>query len=447
MPIPHIIEIIFKFIPSTLIIFIFFESNLTAKYNKYLQITLGSIAYYMTGVIGQYLRNTYKLTSVDLSLAVILFIGYSIFLHKESLRYKLFIGVLTILAIVSCETVFASIVFTILPDITFQIGNITIPMLIAVQIEYIFVAIVCFLITKLIKKIRFQEKTNKKALIFLLFPTSQVFLLAAILKILMMNPDNMTNEVLIWILLCVVISVISDIFSYRGLIQNSQLHETRLRNEQLEYERNAQYRYYEKISDMQHEIMKYRHDFKNALTTAYALCDNAATAEEGKKMLDELKKRNDDNKMPFFCANPIANTILWDKSKVAKEKGIEFVSEVSLGEDTGLNGVDLCSLIVNMLDNAIRGAEKSEKEKRVTIKIKEDNDRIFMTVSNTADMPDFESSDKLPSTKGSKNHGYGTEIIKTIVAKYNGDVLFSCKDNSFSTILTMERESHENTDM
>ncbi len=52
-------------------------------------------------------------------------------------------------------------------------------------------------------------------------------------------------------------------------------------------------------------------------------------------------------------------------------------------------------------------------------------------------MPDFESTEKLPSTKANKNHGYGTEIIRSIVQKYDGDVLFTCKDRKFSTALSI----------
>ena len=70
-------------------------------------------------------------------------------------------------------------------------------------------------------------------------------------------------------------------------------------------------------------------------------------------------------------------------------------------------------------------------------KIKEENGRIYISVSNYADMPDFESTEKLPSTKANKNHGYGTEIIRNIVQKYDGDVLFTCKDRKFSTALSI----------
>ena len=90
-----------------------------------------------------------------------------------------------------------------------------------------------------------------------------------------------------------------------------------------------------------------------------------------------------------------------------------------------------------MLDNAIRGAKAAESDKSICIKIKEENGRIYISVSNYADMPDFESTEKLPSTKANKNHGYGTEIIRSIVQKYDGDVLFTCKDRKFSTALSI----------
>ena len=66
----------------------------------------------------------------------------------------------------------------------------------------------------------------------------------------MANTDNATPEIMYFTLICVVICVISDILCYRGLIQNSQLYETKIRNEQLEYERSTQYRYYEKINEL-----------------------------------------------------------------------------------------------------------------------------------------------------------------------------------------------------
>ena len=47
--------------------------------------------------------------------------------------------------------------------------------------------------------------------------------------------------------------------------------------------------------------MKYRHDFNNVLTTAMNLYTYPDTAEKGKEMLDELSRKNQSNKMPFYC--------------------------------------------------------------------------------------------------------------------------------------------------
>jgi len=299
----------------------------------------------------------------------------------------------------------------------------------------------------IIKRIRDRKSINKRAVIFMFFPESQVLILCVIMKLIMANTDNATPEIMYFTLICVVICVISDVLCYRGLIQNSQLYETKMRNEQLEYERSTQYRYYEKINELQHEIMKYRHDFNNVLTTAMNLYTYPDTAEKGKEMLDELSRKNQSNKMPFYCANNIVNAILWDKSNTAKESGVTLNCDASLSNDIPVDDVDLCCLIVNMLDNAIRGAKAAESDKSIGIKIKEENGRIYISVSNYADMPDFENTEKLPSTKANKNHGYGTEIIRNIVQKYDGDVLFTCKDRKFSTALSIRKGEREIEDI
>ena len=46
MTVPVIVEIIFRFIPSALLVFGFIEINLTAKYNKYIQfIAINTVSY------------------------------------------------------------------------------------------------------------------------------------------------------------------------------------------------------------------------------------------------------------------------------------------------------------------------------------------------------------------------------------------------------------------
>ena len=435
--VPLIVELLFRFIPSTLLVFGFIEINLTAKYNKYIQLILVSAVYLTVGMFGYWMREKYNVEILDFVIAVILVICYSLFFHTDSTGYKVFIGTLVYLSLIIFDTITTAVIFVIFPEFSFDIGHLTYPALLFADIDLIIYGILMYFEHCIIKRIHDRKSINKRAVIFMLFPESQVLILCVIMKLIMANTDNATPEIMYFTLICVVICVISDVLCYRGLIQNSQLYETKMRNEQLEYERSTQYRYYEKINELQHEIMKYRHDFNNVLTTAMNLYTYPDTAEKGKEMLDELSRKNQSNKMPFYCANNIVNAILWDKSNAAKESGVTLNCDASLSNDIPVDDVDLCCLIVNMLDNAIRGAKAAESDKSIGIKIKEENGRIYISVSNYADMPDFESTEKLPSTKANKNHGYGTEIIRSIVQKYDGDVLFTCKDRKFSTALSI----------
>ena len=379
------------------------------------------------------------------SVAIVL--CYSIFFHTDSIGYRVFIGSLVYLSVIIFDTVFSSLIFVLFPDFSFDIGHMTYASLLAADIDLMIYAILMYIEYCVVRRIRNKKAMNRRTLIFMLFPTSQVLILCIIIKLIMANSENATAEITYFTLACIIICVISDVLCYRGLIQNSQLYETKMRNEQLEYERSTQYRYYEKINELQHEIMKYRHDFNNVLTTAMNLYTYPDTAEKGKEMLDELSRKNQSNKMPFYCANNIVNAILWDKSNTAKESGVTLDCDASLSNDIPIDDVDLCCLIVNMLDNAIRGAKAAESDKSIGIKIKEENGRIYISVSNYADMPDFESTEKLPSTKANKNHGYGTEIIRNIVQKYDGDVLFTCKDRKFSTALSIRKGEREIEDI
>ncbi len=447
MTVPVIVEIIFRFIPSALLVFGFIEINLTAKYNKYIQFIAINTVYLFAGLLGQYMREMHNMQVVDFTLAVAIVLCYSIFFHTDSIGYRVFIGSLVYLSVIIFDTIFSSLIFVLFPDFSFDIGHMTYASLLAADIDLMIYAILMYIEYCIVRRIRNKKAMNRRTLIFMLFPTSQVLILCIIIKLIMANSENATAEITYFTLACIIICVISDVLCYRGLIQNSQLYETKMRNEQLEYERSTQYRYYEKINELQHEIMKYRHDFNNVLTTAMNLYTYPDTAEKGKEMLDELSRKNQSNKMPFYCANNIVNAILWDKSNTAKESGVTLDCDASLSNDIPVDDVDLCCLIVNMLDNAIRGAKAAENDKSIGIKIKEENGRIYISVSNYADMPDFESTEKLPSTKANKNHGYGTEIIRNIVQKYDGDVLFTCKEKKFSTALSIRKGKREIEDI
>ena len=233
--VPLIVEAIFRFIPSALVVYLFIDVNLTSRFNKYIQWTCVSLLYMAAGLIGQYLREAYNIQVVDFSLALILVTCYSLFFHTDSVGFRIFIGSFSFLSQILVDTVFAAIIFVCFPDFNYEIGHLSYPALLAADIEMLIYGIFLFAATMVIKRVRLKTGINKKALVFMLFPLSQVLILCVIIKLIMANSENATAEITYFTLACVVICVISDILCYRGLIQNSQLYETKMRNEQLEY--------------------------------------------------------------------------------------------------------------------------------------------------------------------------------------------------------------------
>ena len=231
--VPLIVEAIFRFIPSALVVYLFIDVNLTSRFNKYIQWTCVSLLYMAAGLIGQYLREAYNIQVVDFSLALILVTCYSLFFHTDSVGFRIFIGSFSFLSQILVDTVFAAIIFVCFPDFNYEIGHLSYPALLAADIEMLIYGIFLFAATMVIKRVRLKTGINKKALVFMLFPLSQVLILCVIIKLIMANSENATAEITYFTLACVVICVISDVLCYRGLIQNSQLYETKMRNEQL----------------------------------------------------------------------------------------------------------------------------------------------------------------------------------------------------------------------
>ena len=143
--VPLIVEVIFRFIPSTLIIFLPIDACLTPKYNKYIQMSIVSFIYMCAGVFGQYMREMHNMQVVDFTLAVAIVLCYSIFFHTDSIGYRVFIGSLVYLSVIIFDTIFSSLIFVLFPDFSFDIGHMTYASLLAADIDLMIYAILMYI--------------------------------------------------------------------------------------------------------------------------------------------------------------------------------------------------------------------------------------------------------------------------------------------------------------
>lgn len=84
----------------------------------------------------------------------------------------------------------------------------------------------------------------------------------------------------------------------------------------------------------------------------------------------------------------------------------------------------LCSLVANLLDNAIEASRKIEDPK-IVIEMKMVKDYLSLTIRNKMDPSMQDKALTIRTTKADKKqHGLGRQIIDDIVRRYNGCVRF-----------------------
>lgn len=181
------------------------------------------------------------------------------------------------------------------------------------------------------------------------------------------------------------------------------------------------------------ELRKIKHDMSNLITTATGFID-IGKSDKAKEILKgtgtSILKGGGTN----YCSDDTLNTVIYLKNQKATEFGVKMIVEISENNIIRIDGFDLCRLVHNIIDNSINAAQKSE-EKISEIKISITNDFISISSLNSF------VRDQKPTKKNSENHGYGTQIIKEIVKKYNGYYHTMISNNIYKTETVIDNKN------
>lgn len=131
------------------------------------------------------------------------------------------------------------------------------------------------------------------------------------------------------------------------------------------------------------------------------------------------------------CGNRLVNAILWSKGEEAKRRGIPLEPRAAVPEALPIAGHHLCSLLGNLLDNALDGSAGVEHPRiRVILRMKERY--LYCCVSNRVDSDVLRENPALHTTKReAQEHGYGIPTIKKIAELYQGMTDFEVQNGEF----------------
>lgn len=183
-----------------------------------------------------------------------------------------------------------------------------------------------------------------------------------------------------------------------------------------------------------------RHDYLNHLQIVYGLMELEEYDEMNsylRKVYKELLKTGKAVK----TSKPAINALLAAKMAEAEAQGIEFQVDVKSDlKNLVIEDWELCKVLSNLIDNAMKALEESEgDEKKLGVQITETPERyIFSVDDNGPKIPEDIRENIFKrgfSTKKGEDHGMGLVIVSEILSKNNGDIELSSDDEE--TVFTV----------
>ena len=129
--------------------------------------------------------------------------------------------------------------------------------------------------------------------------------------------------------------------------------------------------------------------------------------------------------------NLVADAILNAKAEEAQRENISFTFRGAVPKDD-IAGEDICTIISNLLDNAIEACRKIETEKWIEAEGMVKNGNYIFSVTNVCAVAPKKHNGSIRTSKpDSKNHGFGLKNVKAVAEKYSGALTAGYENNTF----------------
>ena len=179
-----------------------------------------------------------------------------------------------------------------------------------------------------------------------------------------------------------------------------------------------------------------RHDMHHHNGVIMGMLRNGDT-DELKTYMKSYDDALDAHNANTFCSNPIANSIFNSYAGRAEAEGIKAVFHVSVPEGIGIDNIDLTCVLGNVLENALEGCLRLQKEveKEIVVTTKFIDNRLRIQVENTC-QTDILFNGELPITK-KQGGGTGIKSILYTADRYDGTAGFSVMNGKFITQIVL----------
>lgn len=352
-----------------------------------------------------------------------------VFLKGKILEH-LFSSVIPVLAVLGINAVASGVLSAVFKtdvmDIYTEQNIIRFLTVLAVQV---LLALTLDIILRVTRRNYIQLYKREWHLIFAVLVISFITIVLIQMTLLSGEQSTSSKMLLLGAEVCVVILVIVCFYMTLSLSKSYKASEEL---NMLKQQREFEIQNIENVKEQYNEIRTIRHDMKQAYSViAGLITDGKAT--EALSYIDGNTKRLNSIETFIDIGNDFVNSILNSKLSSAKAERIKIIcsADKNLSE---IDSIDLCTLLGNMLDNAVEGSVKCEPQERfIEVDIKTYGRQCIITISNSVACDVLTKNKNLSTTKKDKNlHGFGLDSIKRISEKYDGNVRYWQNGNTFN---------------
>jgi|LAHS01.1.fsa_nt_gb signal transduction histidine kinase len=190
------------------------------------------------------------------------------------------------------------------------------------------------------------------------------------------------------------------------------------------------------------EMREIRHDIKNQYAYLKGLLAENKT-EEAEAFLEQIGGKFSPHLFnKIDCGNEAINAIMELENSKYLSSGVKLKTNLVVPHTLKIDDVDLCSLLGNLLDNALEECLRCQaKEPVVECTLSYDSEKCYLFISNPTTLKN--RPDSLVSSKKEPGHGYGLAIVEKLVNQYDGYFHYSVEKGRFlaEAVLSLPEES------
>lgn len=206
---------------------------------------------------------------------------------------------------------------------------------------------------------------------------------------------------------------------------------------------DSQKDHYEYLEKRETETKRFRHDIKNHIIVMNELLHNKEY-EEIEHYLTAISENINKFSNHVSVNNGIADAIINKFYYDAQEHGILMQVRGHFPVECNILAYDICTILSNLLSNAITAATECEGRKEIFVDIRYTEEDIIIVVENDY-VHELKLKDNtyLTTKADTYTHGFGLGNVKECVERNDGYLSISTENNRFKVMLSIRNAKEE----